>query len=132
MNSSASTTDEAEIAEARGLAPGDAARLRVLVALADALSAATSVEALVAVVAPEALRAAGAGSLSVSRWEPEPGRFLTLVTVGEEPAAGQAADGHAPPDPARRVKVPIVAAGEVWGELEATPRRGGVQFAPAD
>src|SRR3954451_4517423 len=64
-------------------APDDGARLRSLMVLADALAAAPRVEALVEVVAEEALRAAGAASLSVSKWERERGVLRTLINVGE-------------------------------------------------
>jgi diguanylate cyclase (GGDEF)-like protein len=72
-----------DIAAPRDPAPDDGARLHSLIVLANALAAATRVEALVEVVAEEALRAMGAASLSVSRWERERGVLRTLINVGE-------------------------------------------------
>jgi hypothetical protein len=72
-----------DTAAPRDPAPDDGARLRSLTVLANALAAATRVEALVEVVAEEALRAMGAASLSVSRWDRERGVLRTLINVGE-------------------------------------------------
>ncbi len=58
-------------------------RLRALLGLARAIGSTGSLEDVLELTAEEALRALGAASVSVSRWEPEEGCIRTLINVGD-------------------------------------------------
>ena len=57
--------------------------LRALIAVAGAVAAAHRLEDVLEVVAEETCRVVGASSVSISRWEREHHRVLTLINVGE-------------------------------------------------
>lgn len=58
-------------------------RLRALLGLARAIGSTGSLEDVLELTADEALRALGAASVSVSRWEPEASCIRTLINVGD-------------------------------------------------
>jgi diguanylate cyclase (GGDEF)-like protein len=57
--------------------------LRALITVAAAVAAAHALDDVIEIAAEEARRALGAGSLSISRLEREPGHLRTLINVGE-------------------------------------------------
>ncbi|WP_326598728.1 diguanylate cyclase domain-containing protein [Streptomyces sp. NBC_01803] len=119
---------------------GDESRLRAVVELAQGMAAAQGLAELARAAVDGAGAALGGSAAVLSVWERERGRSRVLAETGE-PSAGEErpgpwASGDEPcvrtDAGGRRMVVPVVLDGRVWGELSVTRDAGAEAFGPGE